>query len=197
MKFLSNFSNTRSFVLPIGGPAARILSEITVNQIDRLLFHKGISFKRFADDYHIFASSREDAYNKLVFLSEKLFENQGLSIQKSKTRIMTSSEFRATNPLLIEQVEERAEKAGEEAAEIHSRTALMRFSLNFDPYSPTAEKDYQELKSEIKKFDILGMLRSELSKSRVHTALTRKIIAAIRHLDGRPREAGCLIDSEE
>jgi len=75
MTFLSNFSNIRSFGLPIGGPASRILSEITINQIDRLLFHEGIVFKRFADDYHIFAYSREKAYNNLVFLSEKLFEN--------------------------------------------------------------------------------------------------------------------------
>lgn len=190
MDFLSNFSNTRSFGLPIGGPAARILSEITINQIDRLLYGKDIVFKRFADDYHIFASSREDAYNKLIFISEKLFSNQGLSIQKSKTRIMTSAEFRATNPLSVEQSEGSPE--GERAADAHKRTALMRFSLNFDPYSPTAEKDYLELKSEIAKFDLLGMLKSELAKSRVHTALTRKIIAAVRHLDGRPREEAVL-----
>ena len=62
MQFLSNYSNTRSFGLPIGGPAARILSEITINQIDRLLIGNGITFTRFADDYHLFAKSREDAY---------------------------------------------------------------------------------------------------------------------------------------
>ncbi|MFH0303413.1 RNA-directed DNA polymerase, partial [Bradyrhizobium sp. 31Argb] len=97
MQFLSNYSNTRSFGLPIGGPAARILSEITINQIDRLLIGNGIKFARFADDYHLFAGSREDAYRHLIFLSEKLFDNQGLSLQKSKTRIMTSGEFRATD----------------------------------------------------------------------------------------------------
>ena len=84
MDFLSNYSNTRSFGLPIGGPAARILSEITINQIDRLLTGNGIVFARFADDYHLFAQSREDAYHHLIFLSEKLFDNQGLSLQKSE-----------------------------------------------------------------------------------------------------------------
>ena len=87
MAFLSNYSNTRSFGLPIGGPAARILSELTINQIDRLLRNARIDFTRFADDFHIFADSREDAYRHTVLLSEKLFENQGLSLQKSKTRI--------------------------------------------------------------------------------------------------------------
>lgn len=67
MQFLSNYSKTRSFGLPIGGPAARILSEITINQIDRLLIGNGIQFARFADDYHLFAESREDAYPTMRF----------------------------------------------------------------------------------------------------------------------------------
>ncbi|MFE0016538.1 RNA-directed DNA polymerase [Mesorhizobium sp. NPDC059054] len=192
MKFLSNFSNTRSFGLPIGGSAARLLSEITINQVDRLLYYKNIKFKRFADDYHIFASSREDAYSKLMFLSEKLFDNQGLSMQKAKTRIMSSAEFRATNPLAIERAQVDPEQAGADAAEKHSRTAILRFSLNFDPYSPTAEEDYQELRKEIQKFDIIGLLKSELSKSRVHTALTKKLISAVKHLDVRQREEAVL-----
>lgn len=99
MAFLANFSNTRSFGLPIGGPAARILSEITINQIDRLLVGKKMEFTRFADDFHLFSKSHEEAYQQILFLSEKLSENQGLSLQKSKTRIMTAAEFRTTSPV--------------------------------------------------------------------------------------------------
>ena len=94
MSFLSNFSRTNSFGLPIGGPAARILSELTINQVDRLLLGRGIPFTRFADDYHLFAGTREDAYRHLIFLSEKLSLNQGLTLQKSKTRIMSSANSR-------------------------------------------------------------------------------------------------------
>src|SRR5688572_21717474 len=70
IKFLSNFSNHRSFGLPIGGPAARLLSELTINQVDQLLANSNVTFTRFADDYHIFAHSREEAYQHLVYLSE-------------------------------------------------------------------------------------------------------------------------------
>ncbi len=42
MGFLSNFSETYSFGLPVGGPASRILAELTLNQIDRLLRSKNI-----------------------------------------------------------------------------------------------------------------------------------------------------------
>lgn len=190
MSFLSNYSNTNSFGLPIGGPAARLLSEITINQVDRLLQSKGIAFARFADDYHLFAETREDAYKSLIYLSEKLFINQGLTLQKSKTRIMTSTEFRATNPIKDEK--KLDEEVAADPAIDHSRSALMRFSLRFDPYSPTADDDYEALKAEVRKFDIIGMLKEELAKSRVHTSLARKIIAAIKFLTGKAKQDAVL-----
>ena len=104
-KFLKQFSGTRSFGLPIGGPAARILSELVLTQIDLLLVGHGVEFVRFADDYHLFANSHEDAYAALIFLSEKLFDNQGLSLQKSKTRILPAAEFLSTSPLRLAPVQ--------------------------------------------------------------------------------------------
>ena len=189
MAFLSNFSNTRSFGLPIGGPAARILSELTINQIDRLLRNARIDFTRFADDFHIFAASREDAYRHTVLLSEKLFENQGLSLQKSKTRIMTSAEFRATCPVKADNTQS-AKNTMETQSDDQPKTSgeLLTFSLRFDPYSPTADEDYEKLKQEIAQFDILGLLKQELAKSRVHIALSRKLISAVRYLDGQPKD---------
>jgi hypothetical protein len=192
MQFLSNFSNSNSFGLPIGGPAARILSEITINQIDRLLMAEGIVFVRFADDYHLFAKSREEAYRGLIVFSEKLFSNQGLALQKSKTRIMTVAEFKATNPIKDRAADIPPEKEGEAAVAAHKSDQLLHFSLRFDPYSPTADKDYEHLKKEIRKFDIVGLLKDELSKSRVHMALARKVITAIRYLDGTARDDAVL-----
>ncbi|MEX0853280.1 MAG: RNA-directed DNA polymerase [Bauldia sp.] len=173
-RFLHHFSNTRSFGLPIGGPAARLLSELTLNQIDRLLMNEGIAFVRFADDFHLFAASKEEAYQSLIFLSEKLFANQGLLLQKSKTRIVTGSEFRATSPL---------QSLRGEREQSDTARALLQFAIRFDPYSPTAEEDYERLKAEIQRFDIIGLLKAEIAKSRVHPALTRKIVSAVRFLD--------------
>ena len=192
MSFLKNYSNTRSFGLPIGGPAARLLSEITINQVDQLLIGQGITFARFADDYHLFATSREDAYRNLVYLSEKLLVNQGLSLQKAKTRILTAREFRATSPIRVEIPEKDPEGEGEAAAIAHRRYQLMRFSLRFDPYSTTSEEDYRRLKAHVREFDILGLLREELSKSRIHPALTRKVLAAIRYLEGPTKDQAVL-----
>lgn len=177
MDFLANFSNTNSFGLPVGGPAARILSELVLNQIDRLLALERIPFCRFADDFHIFCDSNEEAYSRLIFLSERLLKNQGLQLQKSKTRIMSSAEFVATNPITPHDSDPQSARFQERAK------GLMKLSLRFDPYSATKDADYAELQAEIEKFDILGLLRDELLKSRVHIGLTRKIVAAVKYLE--------------
>ncbi len=173
MSFLSNFTGTRSHGIPIGGPAARLLSELTLNQVDRLLRQNNVSFCRFADDYHIFCDDLESAYAALILLSDKLFRTQALSLQKSKTRIMSSAEFMTSNPL---RVIEDGESTDSDGARIKR---LMRLSLRYDPYSPTAEEDYEKLKEEVEGIDIIPLLRSELSKSRIHTSLAKKLIRAI------------------
>jgi reverse transcriptase-like protein len=192
MSFLANFSNTNSFGLPVGGPAARILSELVLNQIDRLLELEGVTFCRFADDFHIFCDTNEGAYASLVFLSERLLRTQGLQLQKSKTRIMSSAEFVATNPFAAD---------GEaDVGRSHDRAkGLMHLSLRFDPYSPTKNDDYAALKAEIERFDILGLLREELLKSRIHIGLARKIVAAVKYLDAKARDDAIttMIDNAE
>jgi hypothetical protein len=190
MEFLGNFSNTNSFGIPVGGPAARILSELTLNQVDRLLKAEGIRFCRFADDFHLFCNSVEEAYEHLLFLSEKLLSNQGLQLQKSKTRLMSKSEFIDTSPFHLDDESTATELP---ITDQQKRTRdLLRFSLRFDPYSATADDDYRLLEKEIARFDILGLLRSELSKTRIHISLARKIIASLRFVEPTRREDAVL-----
>jgi hypothetical protein len=190
MEFLANFANTNSFGIPVGGPAARILSELTINQIDRLLKAEGIKFCRFSDDFHLFCESIEEAYQNLLFLSEKLLSNQGLQLQKSKTRVMSRSEFVDTSPFHLDDEADASELP--KTDEQKKARDLLRFSLRFDPYSLTREEDYRLLQNEIARFDILGLLRSELSKTRIHISLARKIIAALRFVEPSPREDALL-----
>lgn len=117
---------------------------------------------------------------------------QGLSLQKSKTRILTSAEFKATSPVQTDEVDEREAGVDEEVQRHQTARRLFRFSIRFDPYSPTAENDYELLKDELRQFDIMGLLRSELQKSRIHAALSKKIIQAIRYLDERFRDEAIL-----
>lgn len=191
MKLLMKFSNNVSFGLPVGGPAARLLSELLLNRVDRLLAAHDVTFCRFVDDYHIFADSEEQAYRHLVFLSEKLLDNEGLLLQKSKTRIMSSDEFVANSEFeAVNEPEGAAEQQGRE---------FLRLHLHYDPYSATAPADYESLKAKMGRFNLIGMLGREIRKSRVHLALTRKLIAAIRFLEEKDRDAAVvsLVDNLE
>lgn len=194
MEFLSNFSETYSFGLPVGGPASRLLSELTLNQIDRLLAQKRVPFCRFADDFYIFANSSSEAFKHLVYLSEILQRNQGLQLQKSKTRIMSSAEFLATNPLSME-----SDDLPEAENYTEARRRLFSMSLHFDPYSPTAEDDYERLRSEIGQFPILAIIQSELTKTRVNVALARKLIGALKFVSESELDdaARTLIENED
>ncbi|MFO2486359.1 RNA-directed DNA polymerase [Legionella pneumophila serogroup 9] len=183
IKLLSNFSGTYSHGLPVGGPAARLLSELVLNQTDQLLRSEGIKFCRFVDDYHLFVESEEAAYDALLFLSKKLLNNEGLSLQKAKTRIMSASEFKHTSPLAHTQSDEINNT---------SPQAFLSISLRFDPYSPTAQDDYEALKIAIARFDIIGLLRKEIAKSSIDIAITRQIIKSLKFLSEPVRDQAIL-----
>ncbi|MBQ4070661.1 MAG: RNA-directed DNA polymerase [Alphaproteobacteria bacterium] len=170
MAFLSNFSNSYSYGLPIGGNASRILAELLLNSVDSLLLQNEFDFTRFVDDYHIFIDSKEEAYGKLIYLSKILISDYGLSLQKSKTRVMTSEEF-------LESMEGLPNDA----------KRMMDISIKFDPYSPTAEEDYEELKTNLQTVDILGLLNTELKKSLIHQSLVSRIVKAIKLLDTKSK----------
>lgn len=177
--FLSNFTRTYSLGLPIGGPASRLLSELVLNHIDSLLLNEQVDFIRFVDDYYIFARSYEDAFRSLVLLTRMLIENQGLQLQKSKTRIMSSSEFLASSPFAHDDAD-----AAVEAPLGRARQAVMAINLYYDPYSGSSAEDYNKLKEEIGKVPIIDLIKSELAKSRVNISLTKKLINIVRHLEG-------------
>jgi hypothetical protein len=174
MALISAISAGPSYGLPVGGPVARLLSELVLNSVDRLLLSEGIRFIRFVDDYVVFAESRERAHSALIRLNELLLTNEGLSLQKAKTRILSAPEFRATSDF--------AEPADGESAEDAEARAFRRLRVHYDPYSATAAADYEILIEELGKFDIIGMLGRELAKSRIDEGLTRRLVSAVKHL---------------
>ena len=176
MRLLNSFSQGTSYGLPVGGPGARILSELVLNSMDQLLLSHSPAFKfvRYADDYRFFVDDLEMAHRAIGFLSEKLQRNEGLSLQRSKTRIMTSAEYLASS-------QPQDPRPG-------SAAKFLSLHLYYDPYSPTAEEDFESLKEQLSEFDLLGLLRAELFKGRVDVALTRKLVAALKHMPAKPKE---------
>ena len=175
MILLQKFSGLVSYGLPVGGPGARLLAELFLDTNDRILRMNQVKFCRFVDDYHLFAKSREEAQYQLSSLAIKLLKNEGLSLSKSKTQILTSSEF-------LKLVESRLK--GEFDGKTHKEKAkFMSLHINYDPYSPTAEEDYERIKQDIEAFDIIELLNDELRKSRINQHFSRQLLKAFKVLE--------------
>ena len=191
-RLLSHFSKNVSYGLPIGGPASRILSELSLDSVDQNLFRRRIPYCRYSDDFTLFCASRSEAYELLVFLSEKLF-NEGLVLQKNKTRILSADEFRETSAFLD------PKGRGADMTEATDEQKLLHISIRFDPYSPNAEAEYEALRAAVREVDIVGILGLEVAKAAIDTTVTRQAINAIRALDQFAQDGAIrtLLDPDE
>lgn len=175
IEVLQKFSGTNSYGLPIGGPASRILAELSLNNTDKILQLSGIRFTRFVDDIHLFAKTQEEAHANLNFLAMKLMGNEGLTLQKHKTQILSKAEF-------INLVASRLNADTEDGKTKH-RAKFMSLPIRYDPYSPSADEDYKKIKSELQEFDILDLLNEELRKTRIHQQFSKHLLKALNVLD--------------
>jgi hypothetical protein len=191
-KILGDLAGGVSYGLPVGGPAARALSELTLARVDTLLDMEGIVFCRFADDYRLFAKTEQDAYRQLIILTEYLMEHEGATLQKQKTRVVKSKDFLRA-PLFV------AEDTTDLTHEERQERKFVRLSLRYDPYSTNAEADYERLRQELEEFDILDMLSREISKSRVNVPVVRRIALALKFVAEDVQEAavGTIVDNLE
>lgn len=182
MKMLSAFSRIHvSYGLPIGGPASRILAELALAGVDQHLKTRHIVFCRYVDDFCIFCGDRSAAYKNLVFLSERLFD-EGLVLHKKKTRILTAEEYQETS---------RAFMPADDTQDSTDEKRLLNISLRFDPYSPTAEEDYETLKAAVGEVDIIGILGREVAKTAIDPTVSKQAINAIKALSP-PLQGGAI-----
>jgi hypothetical protein len=179
MSILKHWSSNTSYGLPVGGPAARLLSELLLTRSDKLLLVSGLQFHRYADDYRLFASTKQDAHRALVKLADILLRNEGLALTKAKTRIMSRAEFLSTVEVVREDREAESELTPAQVGRQRRARELLGLTLRYDPYSPTAVHDFEALKEAVARIDIVDLFMMELSKPRIDPRLTRKLLRAL------------------
>jgi hypothetical protein len=169
-KLLQTFSGTNSYGLPVDGPAARLLAELALDSLDHLLEINQVILKRYVDDFIIFAGSKEEAHSHLTLLSRKLMENEGLTLQKTKTNLMSREEFISLTSARL--------RGFDEDEDSPMKARFLSLPIRFDPYSPTAAVEYEAIKASLGDFDLLGMLGSEFQKSKINQPFSRQLIRA-------------------
>ena len=76
----------RSFGVPVGSDASRILAEAALIGVDKKLQKNGVDFIRYVDDYRIFADTKPKASWAVQVLTAALAE-EGLQLNSKKTKI--------------------------------------------------------------------------------------------------------------
>jgi hypothetical protein len=161
------------FGLPVGGPASRLLAELTLVRTDRQLQRFDVPFARFVDDIRLFAANEIDAHRQLVTLAETLSED-GFFLQKNKTRVYKSRD-------LLEEMEVAritAFATPDGSLPITDLTPL----IPHDPYSDLRAQMDSHLLHFASRRDAASTIIFEFSKSRLHLSLVKNLLSAIHHL---------------
>jgi hypothetical protein len=165
-RLLSRFASGRSFGLPVGSQCSRILAELLLSSIDRMLTDSNVIWRRYVDDFVLITSTHADAYRALSILSHALAD-YGLTLNRTKTTVLTSKHF-------IDYVRSQLDGPGDEAG------ALREIDLHFDPYSDTPESDYEQLKDTVDQLDVVRLLDLELCKGQPDRFTTIQIGRTLR-----------------
>tara|TARA_R100000687_G_C6446899_1_gene163279 strand:- start:436 stop:2061 length:1626 start_codon:yes stop_codon:yes gene_type:complete len=123
----------RSFGVPVGSDASRIISEAALLAVDRQLQEENISYVRYVDDFRFFAATRAEAYDIVRLLSELLAE-EGLTLNNRKTNIFQIQNFEeeqdATEHAIVathSQIDENERIEIQRRVQVSGRTSISRF----------------------------------------------------------------------
>lgn len=110
----------RSFGVPVGSDASRILSEAVLLNVDRKLKEADIVFTRYVDDFRIFAKTRLQALKSVEILTS-LLADEGLSLNSRKTEI-----FQIVDPDEVAAIANRFAGGGHEKIDLNEKIEVKR-----------------------------------------------------------------------
>lgn len=160
-RLLSSYASGRSFGLPVGGQCARILAELLMSSVDRMLSDAGVIWHRYVDDFTLITSSQADGYRALSVLSHALAD-YGLSLNRTKTTVLMAKHY-------IDYARTQLGTPDDETSK------LREIDLHFDPYSDTADSDYEQLRETVEKLEVQALLNLELQKGQPDAFLVAQI----------------------
>jgi len=169
IELLSKIASGRSFGLPVGGQAARILAELLMHQVDYLMDREIIACHRYVDDFTLICANEQDAYEALSKLSSFL-SSYGLSLNKNKTIILSSNHYKN---FIQSQI----------SSDNTTESKLKEIDLYFDPYTDEASEDYEELKQKVEDIDLFEALAGERDKSQPDKFVISQISRTLNFLD--------------
>jgi len=169
IKLMKGWNQNVSYGIPVGNSPSRLLVEIVIDDIDRMLLAEGMVFTRFVDDYRIFCDSRQEAYRCLARLANALHDSHGLTLQEQKTKILTSQEF-------VDQILETDEQKEIKSLVTGFDSIIAKLGIE-NPYESI---DYTalplEIQTKIDGLNLESLLYQQLAKDEIDISTTKFLI---------------------
>jgi hypothetical protein len=176
-KLVSAWNMGVSYGIPIGPSPSRLISEVTIGDVDQALLAEQLEFCRFSDDYRVFVPTERKARESLAFLANVLYRNHGLTLQESKTEIVRADQFVARF--------ERAERDKERRELRGSFSAIVAaLGLMNSPYDAIEYKDLsKKQKTLVNSLNLWSIVAREAGTSRsLDIPMMRFVLGRIRQL---------------
>tara|TARA_R110000868_G_scaffold4950_6_gene30785 strand:+ start:790 stop:2340 length:1551 start_codon:yes stop_codon:yes gene_type:complete len=149
-RYLKDIRARQSFGIPVGCNASRLLAELLLNDTDRALIAEGYKFTRYVDDYRFFLTAEQEPYALLAFLAEHLMINEGLSLNPTKTKVLTWAEF----------IQEINSKSGEDSGQAEQSASERLYYMFYEGEGEPGDEALTALLSK----DLIAELEVELAK---------------------------------
>jgi len=176
LRMLKNWNKFVSYGLPVGLSGSRLLSEALLSDLDVALDGTRRPFCRYSDDIRIFCSSERDARAALEHLATTLFNAQGLTLQPTKTMILSQSNYL-----------QRFSTSGERI-ELESLTDRLHELLEAAGY----ENDYEDeididnlpddVREEIDRLNMVEVLKEQIDADVQDVVVMRFVLHRLRQL---------------
>ncbi len=157
-KILPTFGRGTSYGLPIGPYASRILAEAVLIDVDAALLHANLNFVRWVDDYTFFCKNWDEARYSLFFIAEWLYNQHGLTLQSTKTKILTKEGFQKK---LLEGPHERVKSGNEKL--YHIWQSANEYEENGDEPKSLSDDDIEYIST----INLANMLEEALKNKNI------------------------------
>ena len=175
-QLLSQWNQTQSYGIPVGPSPSRLIAEIALDDVDKILRSEGIMFVRHMDDYRLFADSPVRGYEQLTILANALFKNHGLTLQQEKTSIIPADDF-------LQKYCRTGESEELESLSDKFNQLLERIGMD-DPYG---QIEYEDLEPEdralVDSLNLEDLLQRELDGTEIDQQMMRFLLRRLGQLD--------------
>ncbi|NLY36265.1 MAG: RNA-directed DNA polymerase [Tissierellia bacterium] len=164
-----------SYGIPVGQSASRLIAELILNDIDQGLIAEEIKVCRYVDDFRIFTRTEREAIQSLGVLANLLFENQGLTLQQHKTKVLSVGDFKRI--VLKTEEEKEIDSLEDRFTEIlNSIDSDMYDDIDFDELEP-------EIQVEIDRLNLEEILKDNIEGDELDIPLVRFIIGRLAQIN--------------